>query len=956
MKKNHSRTKTTLMFFAISGFLAGLTAIGVFSKSGDGFVAKAPKRSLSPSVAESVDPSQYSEAPVAQLAPKIVSYTGTSLSRHLNVQFESQVLEAFAPSSKDVFYVVNDSRYSGMKSDPFNEEVPDKTLNGFVYQANATTGQTTMYISNTISYGTRFTIKNIKIAENAMYQTIEHDVPTDTDIVTYNAYGSLTTIYICDGIEEVASGAFVNVPDTVTFKCLASSKPEGWADDWTDAQASQIEWGAELDDTSKAAVKHSGSTRSFGDAEDFILGYKGKEDIHFDAYPLTISYKKTDANGNETTEYQVIPTKHQTNPYDAVGSKIYGKTSSFEITINLEKGESIDENSYEFYNIFKAQRYYIEEKEKWPEDEIKKVFENYSVPYLIEDSEDPFIPTLEGDAFFHQAYETATDKYLTIAKEFETEEQANALFEQFKGKITAIDVDKTLYGVDENLKYAHMPEYSEDKYGEVYNLLFNVNDVRVNIFVQFYTFFNENNNKYEFVSYIVLDKPFFEVEQEEVVDDQGNPVLDGDGKQTYKDKVDDEGKPIGKWLNSMSPFPISQKAAAVRPFIYVPEYEEVKQGDAVVSRVPKSKLKANAIIRFSKMTSINELISTKYKSSSKFMNYTSVGMTVDKVLGTAYACLLKNENGDFDEHGQMKVLLLKEDGKYYSGQTAYEAEDVKVVKSFRAPLLYLEDNSSRTKVETNLNAILKGEIRFRYTFSSLNMASLIISYKKNGTVNEKEIPIASPSPVIEINQEKNNIVSFLVNNDKLEGINSNDILAVGVSGVTVNIHLYNSTSHNVVQNTQFINVFGNIEVLPISDKALAFFDINMYLLVFYLALTAFYAVLAVALFFYLKNKYKNDEFRRMRPKAYVKSALLGYLGVLLVSAAINFVVLRFGVFYSTVPTYNPIDAFVIAFGIFGAIAFGFFIRSAVLTIKLMKKRKKDKKLRLDADRPDDGTK
>ena len=929
MKKIHSKIKVTPVVFAVSTFLVGLAAFGVISKASGS--PKTFKRLSSTELNESVDPSEYSEISSAQLAPKIVSYTGTSLSRHLNVQFESQVIEAFAPSSKDVFYVVDDSRYSGTKSDPFKpEEVPDKTLNGFVYEARAAAGQTTMYISNTISYGSRFTIKNNKIASGAMYRTEEYDVSQGINVVTYDAYRDLTTIYICDGVEEIASGAFLNVPSTVTFKCVAESKPEGWEDDWTDAPASQILWGQTLEDSSKAAVKHSGSTTSFGDAEDYILGYKGNEDFKIGAYPLTVSYVKTDAQGNKTTEYQSIPTKHQTNPYDAVGSKIYGKTSSFEITINLDKGETIDESSYEFYNIFKAQRYYIEEKETWPEERIKEVFANYNVPYLVEETNQPFVPTLEGNTFFNQLYETGTDKYLTIAQEFESEEAANALAEQFKTKIDSFVVSKDVYQTEEDLKYVSIPEYDETKYGNVYKLFYKNNDIVTNIFVQFYTFYNEGIDKYEFVSYIVLDNP--------------TPELD------------EEGNPTGKYNNTMNPFPISQKAMAVRPFVYVPEYQEIKEEEVVVSREPKNKLKVGAIVRFNKMTNVDELITTKYKSASRFMSYTSVGMTVDKVLGTAYAGFARDEEGNIDEKGQMKAFTLGQDGKYYNGTLGYDKDDVKIVKEFKAPLLYINDNSSRTKVETNLNAILSGDIKFRYTFSSLNMASIIVAYKKNGVQAEKEIAISSPSPVIEINQDKNNVVSFLINNGKLEGIDSKDILAVGVSGMTVNIHLYNASSHNVVQNTQFINVFGNIEVLPNSGKTLKYFDINAYLVIFYIALAAVYAGLALALFFFKKNKYKNDEFRRMRPKAYIKSAIFGFIGLILVSAAVNFAILRFAVFYSTVPTFNPIDAFVIAFGVFGAIALGFFVRNAVVAIKLMKKRQQAIKLRLDADVADDGTK
>lgn len=65
-----------------------------------------------------LDPNTYTEISNTQLMPKIVSYTGTSLSRHLNVQFESQAVNAYAASSKDVFYVIDDARYTGERNNP----------------------------------------------------------------------------------------------------------------------------------------------------------------------------------------------------------------------------------------------------------------------------------------------------------------------------------------------------------------------------------------------------------------------------------------------------------------------------------------------------------------------------------------------------------------------------------------------------------------------------------------------------------------------------------------------------------------------------------------------------------------------------------------------------------------------------------------------------------------------
>ena len=930
MKTNHSMLKVTLMVFAVFGLAAGIGQSVAFTNTSSGRLLDRTTPLLSPTTKNTINPNDFEEVSSAKLAPKIVSYTGTSLSRRLGVQFESQAISAFAPRSKDVFYVINDPRYSGKNTDPFSEEVPDKTLNGFTYSAVASSTQTSLYISNSISYGSYFTIKNAKIVAGAMYRTLEIDPITQQEVATYDAYKYLTTIYICEGVEEVESGAFTNVPSTVTFKCLASSKPVGWADDWTDAPASQIEWGAEIDNAAQKAVKHAGSTTSFGDAEDFILGYKGNSDIGFGAYPLTISYEKILKDGTRKTEYQELPTKHQTNPYDAVGSKIYGKTNSFEVTINFNKGESVDETSFEFYNIFKAQRLYIEEKEPWPVEKINDVFDLYEVPTAIEGLDGGFVPSLDGNSFFYQTFETEADKYLTIAREFDTEEEANALLNSFKEKITSFKVDKDVFQTENDLAYAPLENYTAEKYGDVYGLLFTQQSgeklIRVNIFIQTYVVHNDNIGKYEFVTYLVLDRPV--------------------------EEVDSDGNPTGNLVNSSRvPFPIAAKDVAVRPFVYVPEYNS--EGNV---KTPKQSLKAHGVARFNKMIDVNELISTKYQSASKFLNYTSVGMTADKVLGTAYAGYLRGDDGKFNKEGALSALTKGADGKYYHGSDVFNAEDVEVVKSFKAPLLYINDNSSRAKVETNLNSILDGKINFRYTITNLNTASLVVSYKQGNEVKTTELPIKSPSPVIEMNKDTDNVISFLVNNALLDKVNTQNIVAVGISGVTINIHLYNSESHNVVQNTQYLNVFGNIEVLPEISKDLTFFNINLYLFLFFGILTLGYAAAAVVLFFYRKNKYKNDEFRRMRPKAYIKSAVLGYVGLVLITAAINFIFLRFGVFNSTVPTYNPIDAFVIAFSIFGAIALGLFIRSAAIAFKLAKKRRETKRLKLDKDVADDGTK
>ena len=595
MKRNQSMLKATLLSFVFFSLAIGTVGTAHFS-SADGVSKKAQLN-----VQKQLQPDEYHEVSGAELTPKIVSCTATSLSRRITAQFESKTLTAFSSVDDDVRYVIDDSNYTGERSDPFKTPQDDKLLDGYTYLAEAKPGQTKLYISNSITYGSRFEVVNLRIAENAMYKKVDFDVSTGTEVVEHDSYKDLTTIYICEGVETVESGALVNVPETVTIQCAAASKPAGWEDDWTDADPSQIEWGVEIDNADKKRVKQNGSPKTVGDAEDFILGYHGDSSTGFGDYPLTLSYTKIHADGTLSTEYQEIPTKHTTNPYDAVGSNIYGNTNAIDIVIDLNKGEDIDTDSIEFYNIFKAQRLYVNEKVAWPNEAIMNVLEKYEVPTTIMGMDEGFVPTLPDNDFFFQTFENENDSYITIAKEFESEEAANALLTTFKGKIETLDVDKDIFQTEDNLKYSHLEKYTEEKYGSVYNLFFPALENPVNIFIQTYVVHNIGIDKYEFVSYIVLDKPVANETESET----------GEKQISYE--------------NSRS-LPFSSRQIAIRPFVFVPDYkitcascnkdfkdnsifekQECPECHATgqIKRIPKEKQKAGVVKRFSKIVWIN---------------------------------------------------------------------------------------------------------------------------------------------------------------------------------------------------------------------------------------------------------------------------------------------------------------------------------------------------------------
>ena len=55
---------------------------------------------------------------------------------------------------------------------------------------------------------------------------------------------ALTTIIIPDSVTSIRMDTFSNINANANIYCEATSKPDGWYDNWTDVDASRIHWGS----------------------------------------------------------------------------------------------------------------------------------------------------------------------------------------------------------------------------------------------------------------------------------------------------------------------------------------------------------------------------------------------------------------------------------------------------------------------------------------------------------------------------------------------------------------------------------------------------------------------------------------------------------------------------------------------------------------------------------------
>ena len=94
----------------------------------------------------------------------------------------------------------------------------------------------------------------------------------------------------------------------------------------------------------------------------------------------------------------------------------------------------------------------------------------------------------------------------------------------------------------------------------------------------------------------------------------------------------------------------------------------------------------------------------------------------------------------------------------------------------------------------------------------------------------------------------------------------------------------------------------------------------------------------------------------MNTSRYLASSSLGLFGLGIVLYALIFIILRFTALANTIVVYNPVDAFIIIFGIASILVIGYFIKNMVARIKAEKQRRISIKLNLDKDAFNDGTK
>ena len=133
-----------------------------------------------------------------------------------------------------------------------------------------------------------------------------------------------------------------------------------------------------------------------------------------------------------------------------------------------------------------------------------------------------------------------------------------------------------------------------------------------------------------------------------------------------------------------------------------------------------------------------------------------------------------------------------------------------------------------------------------------------------------------------------------------------------------------------------------------------FVNVDLAITLTALAILLVYVGGALGLFFYRKKKFADDEFKRVRPKEFFQTAIMGLFAVESIVLAIESIVFRSTVLATSFDVYNTIDVLIIVFSIASIILGGYFIKYFATAIKNIKAKRDILRLQLNQDRMDDG--
>lgn len=865
-----------------------------------------------------------------ELIVDIQSVTSTTVSKSATMSFVSARLTGWGTPKKNAYVIIDDPDYSGSPSNPSISNTPHPVFNGYTVEITniesssfrqskeSTEKIKEIVIPNTMVYGDTFKISNNSILKNSF-------------VFSDGVEPKFENILIPKGITKIEAGAFQNLPDSVHIKVeyTKDELPAGWETGWCNLDLNtNVEFGY--------AFKTKEDTGVSGNEEDYKVTNIGVYTNYYGELVKTPTDSTNtvysvinDVNWSKDFDNPVRTDKGLTPPYqlDAYVARIDDSgTTDIVIPEKMTYGSNLEIMNKKI--ISKTISFAIDENGVYLGNisTIKipsgiEIIENNAF-YNVPDSvtiycEAASKPDLWGDKWTNA-------KNVVWGESFTPAEKTCVCGSIDKEMRLGNDATSYILGYKYSNEYVYYcpqckrlyePNEVDAEYHckKCHTLTEEVDDV------------TPKHNTPLIINYDVINKDTNTLSRTVW---QELPLLSEEPTSTTKSYFDScKSSALSRTFDilleeneefdatSLVVYNIFRAHTVQIKGKYVDDQGELKEkyGSYVVPET-QVQFKASAKKRYSKEVDFNEVLTNEFTGISTFAGTTVISMKVNKVLPSYW----------------------------------YKAIPQETQEAFSEKLA-------------------SGEYSIRYTFYNLNNSFYRAKYFSPHTSSDVvvTIPVKTPNPVVILEKDSGNDVSFLVNNSDLGYRDANNnwiadfkpenLKQFEIIGLVVNIHLWNNQQSIKVAKSDVSIRFGSLEVMPFSPSGVPVYKVSSFILVFTGGFTVLYAAIAVALFFYLKNKFKNDEFRRVKPKQYLKTAILGFVGSLIIALTIVFICFRVGKFSNAISVHNPLDVYIVVPGIISIVVIGYFIKFVIDKVKARKKRLEAQKLKLEEDVADDGT-
>lgn len=850
------------------------------------------------------------------------SCTSSSESKSITVTFGTTRLVGWGNTRRNAYVVIDDPDYSG---DPANPSISGQTkpdFSGYTISMDDIVTATIKYndpasgdpvtlvdyiLPTKMTYADSFSISNRKVLKDAF--------------VFKNDTAAFDYLVIPSGIETIEAGALVNVPDNVTIRCEDAAKPAGWAEGWCDTE--NIEWGYKL-------VDQSISGKKVGNETDYVTTSTGANEKYFG---------RLAPNSTEETEtiYAIVDSPNWTGDFD----------NPLRSTQGLQKPYHLNAYINEIVDSVSNPNIVIPTTMKYGEDlilDIKTISSNV-IKFQYNESKE-YVGSIESitlpsslenlpASVFSKVPESvkikceASSKPGTWSDSWYNASETNPVvwntpIDSAKKNINITDVSKQIRLSSEastyiiGYKYTKKDKYFCENCGEIMEEVDPVDGCCPKCHGHVITV-ADSTPEYQLPVVITYDVKEASGSTREVrVELPLNSEEATSTSTAYFDSV--KSSPVEKTFDILlesgesivdGSFKAHNIFKAKNVKVLGKAVEEGQLVDKYISYlVPDTEVcyHAQAYKRYKQETNLNEVVKCSFSGVTTFNNFTNIAMNVDKVFPSYW----------------------------------YKGVSPDIVK-------------------TNQEFIDSGAYSIRYAFYNLGRSFFRITYYSPTAGREVKcvMPVKTTNTVIVLEKDYGNNISFLIedktvfykdeNNNSVYDFNPANLRQFEIISLTINMHLWNNAKSIKVGRTDLSIHFGAVDVLPYTANGVSIYKVNDAILISIAIFTAVFAALAVGLFFFLKNKFKNDEFRRVKPKKYLKSAILGYLGSAVVFLTIMFIVFRSTVFGNSLASHNPIDAFIVVPGVISIVIIGYFIKFIITKVKADKTRKKNQRLHLNND-------